>query len=161
MSDLPVDPAVPPISRLPDHADVLTRFVATGVRPWGGEPVTFPTGVTVLFWVLGVADALLGGWLTAVLTGALRASGWAFDVATLGGHPGVVLGMAAANVAVVTVLAVLTRGLTQASAVPLALLVAGGVCGAIALLGVAALLALTALALAVLVTVLAVVAERT
>jgi hypothetical protein len=169
---LPSSLALPPIDRLPGWSsasgdsrvlpadrrppDLLRQFVDEGTRRWGGEPVALPGELTFLLWSLLMVNIGLGVWLLAVETGTAPCSGWPCEIASLGGHQRLLMVLSGSCVATLLVSAVLTRGLSRAGAVPVAVMIVGALAGAIALLGVVALLALVAACMALLVMVFAI-----
>ncbi len=155
--------ALPPLDRLrPDEPspDVLAAFVEKRARAWGGVPVPLSVGVTAALWVLFVLNLALTGWLLVVGVGAAACSGFVCTVATLGGHALLTIILTGACAGALAVTAALTRGLTEASGPQLAVVVAAGLCGVVALAGVVALLVGAALGLALAVGVLFMIAER-
>lgn len=167
---LPPSLALPPIERLPgEHSslsadprrpEALQRFLDTGTRRWSGEPLPLPRAASCVLWAVLVANTALGAWLIAVRTGAAPCSGLPCSIATLGGHPDLLLALCTVVVGSLAAVASMTRGLSRAGAAPLAVMVVGGVVGVIALLGIVALLALAALCLTGLVVFLLAVINR-
>jgi hypothetical protein len=174
--ELPPMLVLPPVDRLPlspDRSgerseplvdqppdDVLRRFTARGTRPWSGEPVPLPGAVTSVLWIVLVANIALWTWLSAVRSGAAPCSGWPCSIATLGDHPSLLLMVSGSCVAALAGSAAITRGLSQAGAVPLAVALVGALSGAIALSGVVALLIISAACLAIVLTALVIFIDR-
>ncbi|WP_028922034.1 hypothetical protein [Pseudonocardia acaciae] len=138
----------PPIDRLPgvvpDDDDVLEDFAASA-RPWSHLPVPLSAPVTFALWMVVIASGGFSGWLVAVLSGAAPCEGFPCAVATLGGHPGLLLALAGSGAVLLMGVATVTRGLTRAGAPQLAVIVVATVAGIASLLGVAALLLVVAL----------------
>ncbi|MGI8815799.1 MAG: hypothetical protein ACR2G2_11155 [Pseudonocardia sp.] len=167
---------LPPIDRLPDRPasarhyrrqpvdqnqpDVLRQFVDHGTSSWSAERVPLSVAVTGTLWTLLIVNIALGAWLFAVLSGAASCSGWPCSIATLGGHAGLLLGLSGSCLAALAGSALVTRGLTGAGAVPLAMVIFGAVCGSIALVGVVALVGLTVAAVALAATVFVVLVDH-
>lgn len=156
-ADLPPSMILPPIEAIPtravgkpgDTTSVLRDFVDHGTRPWGGEPVPLSDAVTAGLWIVTAANVGFGAYLAAVQFGAAPCSGWPCSVATLGGHPGFLLVLAAACVTTLIIAAPFTRGLTRAAAVPLGAIILAGLCGTVVVAGAVALLALLLTGLAI------------
>lgn len=157
--DLPVSHILPPITRIPRGYGELSRFVAVGTRPWGGEAVDVPIVVTVWLWVLFAANTGFGTWLTAVVFADAPCSGLPCTVATWD-RPALVLILSAACVVAVAAVSTFSRGLTNAAPVPLAILLTGGACGLIAVAGATLLLALVVAGFAVIGGVIVAVIDR-
>lgn len=157
----PIDhlPNVDPADRGQPNQDVLEGF-ATSVRPWGRLPVPLTASVTCALWIVLVASGGVGGWLIAVLSGAAPCEGLFCTLATLGGHPGLLLALAGSCVVPLLGAATVTRGLTQANAPQLAVIAAAAVAGIVSLLGVAAILLLVTLAMALARSLLVLSADR-
>jgi hypothetical protein len=140
--------------------NVIAELLLTQARPWGSVPVRLSVAVTATFWALAVLNSIFAGWLAAVRAGAAACSGPTCTVATLGGHPLAALILALCCVAMLTVSAPPTRALREADGRQLAVIVAAGVCGVVALAGVVALLVGVALCLVTALAILVVVADR-
>ncbi|MGD9956467.1 MAG: hypothetical protein AB7V23_10400 [Candidatus Nanopelagicales bacterium] len=155
---VPPSMVLPPIDHLPPYpADgVLGEFVRRGTRSWAGEPVPLPGGATALLWFLLLANVALTSWYFAWGATCASAPCW---LVLLGGRPDLLLGLSLGTVLVLLGLVPLTRGLTRAGGVSMALLAVGAITGLVALLGVVALLVLGAAALVVVVLVAALVAD--
>jgi hypothetical protein len=147
-----------PLDQLPD--DVLRQFTTGGTRSWSGEPVSLPGAVTCGLWIDLIANIPLAAWLKAVRSGTAPCSGLPCTIATLGDHPGLLLMLSGCCVATLAGCAVMTRGLSRAGAVPLALALVGALGGAIALSGVLGLLIISAVCLGILLTTLAIFVDR-
>jgi hypothetical protein len=128
------------VSSTEQQPNALRRFVDTGTRPWSGEPVALTTRVTVALWSTFFASLAFAVWLVLVLTGSMPCGGWTCAVVTWN-EPPVVLGLAAASAVGLGWCACLTRGLSRAGAVPLALAVTSAVVGLVALAGLVLLVA--------------------
>jgi hypothetical protein len=138
----------------------LADLLRNGVRPWGAVPVRLSRAVTAAFWGLAVLDITFVGWLLAVRAGAAACVGPACAVATLGDQPLSALILALSCAAALAVAALSTRGLRQADGWQMAVIVAAGLCGVIALTGVVALLIGAVLCLATALAIFVVVADR-
>jgi len=151
--------ALDPIDSVPTvpTGGVLPDFVRHGTRSWGREPVSLPGEVSVVLWLVLLANAALTTWR---LIWAARCSAPPCWLVTLGGRPDLLLGLSLGCVVALAGLVPLTHGLTRAAAVPMALIIAGTLTGLLALLGVIALIVLVAAASAALVLIVAVVADR-
>jgi hypothetical protein len=157
-----------PIDHLPDldaacpstggrtrsNRDALAGFAASA-RSWDQLPVPLSAPVTCALWIVLIASGGVGAWLIAVLSGAAPCGVFVCAVATLGGHPGLVLVLAGSCVVTLLGAAAVTSGLTRAGAPQLAMIAVAAVAGIVSLLGVAAVLLLVALAMALALSVLA------
>lgn len=134
----------PPIERIPDRTAPgpapLHELASRGTLPWGGVPMVLPPALTAVLWSVLSATAGFGTWLTAVRFGGAPCSGLPCTIALTGGHPGFLLLLAGSAVVVLGGATVVTRGFTEAAAMPLALTLVGAMCGLLALAGVAAML---------------------
>lgn len=140
--------------------DVLVRFLAEGVRPWGTVPARLSSAVTATLWTLLVLNLALAAVLVALRAGEAPCAGLVCTVATLGDHPLLVFVLAISCAAALTVAAPATRGLSRANGPQLAVVVPAGLCGVFALAGVAAVLVGAALCLAVGLGLLFVIVDR-
>jgi hypothetical protein len=152
---LPPSMTLPPIDLLPRHPhppppEALRHFIDQGTRPWSGEPLALPSALTCVLWIVLVADSAVGIWLIAVRSGAAPCSGLPCSIATLGGHPDLLLTLCTVAVVSLGALAVTTGGLSRAGAAPLAMMIVSGAAGVVVLLGVVALLTVATLCLAAL-----------
>jgi hypothetical protein len=133
--------------------------VDTGIRPWSGEAVAVSSAVTVGLWFVLLANAALAGWLVAVIVGSVPCSGLPCTIVSWG-HPGFLIGLSSSCATVLAGCAVVTRGLSRAGAVPLAMAAVGALGGVIALSGVIVLVAAVVIAVAVAGGVLLIVIDR-
>lgn len=145
--DLVPSLARPPLDRVPStnaRPNVLTDFVDRRVQPWGGVPISLAPGVVGALWTLLVSTLVLAGWLLAVRAGATPCSGVLCTALTLDDHPRLALDLAEASAGALGGSVPLTRGLSLAGGPQLGLIVAGVVCGVVALAGALAVLAAAA-----------------
>ena len=105
--------------------------------------VRLPVGATCALWAVATASGGVGAWQLMVLHGRAACSGALCTIATLGGHPQLLVTLAAFCVATLLGFAPCTRGLTRADPLLLGPITVAAVAGAASLLGVVALVALT------------------
>jgi hypothetical protein len=146
-----------------DHDDppnVLEVFLDERVRGWGTVPARLSPVETGALWILFALNTALGVWLLAVRAGTAACGGPVCTVITLGDHPTLALVLAGTCVGATVVATPLTRGLTRAGGVPLALVAVAGLTGVAAVAGVVAVVVAVALGLALAFGLLFVVIDR-
>ena len=117
--------------------NVLVAFVQQSV-PWTAEPVPVPRRLRRALWVMLPVQLVWAGWLGLTATETVAWDSPVRAILTLGHHD-VLLGCAAACLAGLAILAVLTRGFVGTNAYQTAGLIVATAAGGVALLGVAAL----------------------
>jgi hypothetical protein len=140
--------------------NVLADLLRNGVRPWWSVAERLSTAAAAAFWGLAFLNGSFAAWLAAVQAGVAACSGPVCTVATLGDHPLSALVLALSCAVALAVTALGTRGLRWADGLQLAVVIAAGACGVVALVGVVALLLGGAMCLAAVLAVLVVVANR-
>ena len=105
--------------------------------------VQLPLGATCSLWAVATASGGVGAWQVAVLNGRTTCSGPLCTIATLGGHPQLLVTLAAFCVATLLGLALATEGLTRADGLLLCPITVAAVAGVVSLLGIVAVVVLT------------------
>ena len=141
-----------------DPPNVLEEFLEERVRGWGSVPARLSPIGTGALWVLFALNAAFGAWLLAVPD--VESAGLVGTVITLGGRPTLVLVLAGTCAGVIVVATPLTRGLTRAGGVQLALVAVAGLSGVLALAGVLAVVFAIALGLSLAFGLIFVVVDR-
>lgn len=154
--------ALPPIDALPNDVeqDVLTNFVWTRTRPWGGVAAPLSGAVIGALWTILVLNLAFGGWLLAVRAGVTPCSGIFCTAVTLGGHPVLTLVLTEVSAGALALSVPMTRGLSQAGGPQLAVIVIGALAGIVALSGAVLVLLVALFAVVLILGVLANVVER-
>jgi hypothetical protein len=116
--------------------------------PADHQVVQLPLGATCALWGVAAASGGVGAWQAAILNGGITCSGPLCRIAELGGHPQLLVTLAAFCVATLLGFAPCTRGLTQADPLLLGPITVATVAGAVSLLGVLAVAALVLVVIA-------------
>ena len=105
--------------------------------------VRLPVGATCALWAIATASGGIGAWQVAVLNRHATCGGPLCTIATLGGHPQLLVTLTAFCVATLLGLAPATAGLTEMDRLLLGPITVAAVAGVLSLLGVVAVVALT------------------
>ena len=141
-----------------DPPNVLEEFLDERVRGWGSVPARLSPIETGVLWILFALNAAFGAGLLAVPD--IGSAGLVGTIITLGGRPTLALVLASICVGAIVVATPLTRGLTRADGVRLALVAVAGLSGVVALAGVLAVVVAVALGLGLALGLLFVVVDR-
>ena len=159
-------PLLPPIDRLPtDEAGPGLGVFDSRPRPalggllarvlrWNAVRVALSNRVTVALWILVVGDVVVGSWLFALLHGPRGCEGSLCSTATLGGHPALTFGLAAASAVALLAVAVPTRGLTEGGGPELVVMSVAAVLAMVSIIGAVLVVAFLILLVAIVLTVL-------
>jgi hypothetical protein len=156
---LPTDEAGPGLEVFDNRPrPALDSFLARVLR-WNAVRVALSNRVTVALWILVVGDVVVGSWLFAVLhDGPRGCEGSLCSTTTLGGHPALTFGLAAASAVALLAVAVPTRGLTEGGGPELVVMSVAAVLAMVSIIGavlvVAFLILLAAIGMTVLIAVL-------
>lgn len=135
--------------------DLLTDFVKS-VEPWSSEPVALPRRLCGALWALITIELAWGIWLITIATGDAPCDGLICAVTTLG-HVRVLLICTVICVAGLVGLVPSTRGLSKCNGRQVAGVAIASASGAVALLGIAALLVSAVIGLIMLMAILMIV----